>query len=292
MKEFTADEADIGVRADIFVAKNYPEFSRSALEQLFDKDSVAIAGKPIKPSRKLRDSEIVSVDETLLNHQPEPVDLPIIYEDDDVAVVNKPAGILSHSKGALNPESTVASFIQNGLNDNDLTGNRAGIVHRLDRATSGVLITAKNTAAVHWLQKQFSLRKLKKTYLAIVEGVPEPAEAIIDAPIARNPKSPQSFYVNRSGKPSQTKYKLLKSFQKDGAQFSLLELSPLTGRTHQIRVHLAYINHPVAGDHVYGHDGDHLMLHSSSLEITLPNHKRRVFSAPAPDYIQEFTDAK
>lgn len=292
MREFTAGEADTGVRADIFVAKNYPRFTRSALEQLFDYGSVTLAGKQLKPAHKLRSGETVAVDEQLLNRQPEPIDLPVIYEDDDVLVVNKPAGLLSHSKGALNLEATVASFIKLRLTDKSLDGNRAGIVHRLDRATSGVIITAKNQAALHWLQKQFSLKRVKKTYLAVVEGTPEPAEAIIDAPIARNPKKPQTFHVNQAGKPSQTKYKLLKSVQKAAKQFALVELQPQTGRTHQIRIHLAYIHHPVVGDRIYGHAGDNLMLHSSSLELTLPGRKRMTFAAPLPEYMKRFIDGE
>src|SRR5262249_28394801 len=142
--------------------------------------------------------------------KPPKISLPIIYEDNDVIVIDKPAGILTHAKGALNTEATVASFIESKLAEDLPKNNRAGIVHRLDRATSGVIITAKHDKALKWLQKQFSTRKTKKLYLAIAEGELEPAEAIIDAPIARNPRKPQTFYVSPIGKPAQTEYKLLK----------------------------------------------------------------------------------
>ena len=147
----------------------------------------------------MKSSDNVRVDESLLKRQPVMIELPIVYEDEDVIVVNKPEGILSHSKGVMNEESTVASFIAPKLSS-ELAGNRAGIVHRLDRATSGLIITAKNQDAQAKLQKQFSQRRVKKTYLAIVEGIPEINEAVIEAPIERNPKKPQTFRVNAEGK--------------------------------------------------------------------------------------------
>lgn len=287
MRKFTASESDIGVRADIFLAKQYPGFSRSSLEALFDNHSVAIGQKPIKASHKIAGSDIVAVDDKLITAVPDTVDLPIIYEDQNVVVIDKPAGILTHSKGALNYESTVASFIGPKL-DKELTGNRAGIVHRLDRHTSGVIITAKNRQTQTWLQKQFSTRRTKKTYLAVVEGNLELNEAVIDAPIARNPKKPQTFYVNNAGKPSQTQYKVLKTFIKDKKPYSLVELKPLSGRTHQIRVHMAYIGHPVVGDSLYGRSGPNLLLHAQSLELTLPGGVRKVFKVPLPAYLTDF----
>jgi len=251
---------------------------------------VAVNAEVTKPSHKIKLGDEVQVDESLLRLKPPKIELPIIYEDDDVVVIDKPAGILSHSKGALNLEATVASFIKPRIKDKTLSGNRAGIVHRLDRPTSGVIIAAKNADSLVKLQKQFSKRNAKKIYIAIVEGLLEPTEAIIDAPIMRNPAKPQTFKVSSAGKPAITQYKVLKSFEKGSKAYSLVELRPLTGRTHQIRVHMAYINHPIVGDHVYGHDGDGLMLHAKSLEITLPNSERKVFSAKIPVRIEEFSD--
>jgi 23S rRNA pseudouridine1911/1915/1917 synthase len=289
MREFKAAESDTGVRADIFLAGKYPEFSRSSLEGLFDAQKVTLGGRPLKASHKIAGRDVLSVDDKLITAKPKRVELPVIYEDENVLVINKPSGILTHSKGALNREATVASFISPKL-DEIMAGNRAGIVHRLDRLTSGVIITAKNPKAVAWLQKQFSTRKTKKIYQAITEGIPQLTEAVIDAPIARNPKKPQTFYVNRAGKPAQTEYKVLKSFGGEGKDYSLMKLRPLTGRTHQLRVHLAYIGHPVAGDPLYGHAGQHLLLHAASLELNLPNGTRRVFEAPLPDYFKDFTE--
>jgi len=288
MQEFRAGSKDAGLRADVFVASKYPNFTRSSLGLLFDKGLVQMDGVAVKASHKMEPGDKISVDETYLTAKPPQIDLPIVYEDDDVLVINKPAAILTHSKGALNLEGTVASFIANKLTDDSLTGNRAGIVHRLDRATSGLIITAKNATALSKLQKQFSLRKAKKTYLAVVEGIPDPAQAIIDAPIERNPKKPQTFRASGGGKPAQTQYLVLKAFSKDNHEYALLELKPKTGRTHQLRVHLAYIGHPIVGDRVYGHDGKQMLLQAKALEITLPNSQRRVFQIPEAAAITEF----
>lgn len=287
MQEFKLGPADVGERTDVFVASKYPDFTRSSLEMLFDKGLVKINQQVAKASHRLKSGDRIVVDEQYLKTEPPKIKLPVIYEDDDVIVINKPEGVLTHAKGALNLEGTVASFIKDKLNDKALTGNRAGIVHRLDRATSGIIITAKNSSALGYLQKQFSGRRVKKKYLALVEGMPEPAEAIIDAPIMRNPTKPQTFKVGAAGKPAITEYRVLKRADKN----SLLELSPKTGRTHQLRVHLAYIHTPVVGDRVYGREGEHLMLHAASLELTLPGGRRQVFSVPAPAYFKEFSDA-
>jgi len=288
MRELWAKTADIGIRADVFVSSRYPDFSRSSLEGLFDSGKVVLSGVGLRPSYKMRQGDKLTVDDAILHQKSPNISLPIIYEDADVVVVDKPAGVLSHSKGALNLEGTVASFIHPLLDKELAKTNRAGIVHRLDRKTTGVMITAKNQAAVTWLQKQFSTRKTKKTYLAIVEGIPDPPEAIIDAPIVRNPKRPQTFMVSPGGKTAQTRYKLLKSFKKGTNNFSLLEVRPQTGRTHQIRVHLAYINHPIVGDHIYGSDGPELLLHAKSLELTLPSRQRKIFRSEEPSYFKDF----
>jgi len=287
MKEFEVTTADIGTRADVFVAANYPQFTRSSLEGLFDKDMVLINGSPVKPSHKIRKDEKVVVDEELIRRQPEAIDLPVIYEDDDVTVIDKPAGVLTHSKGALNQEPTIASFITSRLKGG-MEGNRAGIVHRLDRPTSGVIITGKSETAVKHLQKQFSQRKTKKRYLAIVEGIPEPAEAVIDAPLLRNPRKPQTFMVDRAGKQALTRYELIKTFEKDKKTYALVNLTPQTGRTHQLRVHMAYIGHPIVGDRVYGKGDGNLMLHAASLELTLPDKRRKVFESRTPRRIRDF----
>lgn len=290
MLKFKVKKSEAGKRADIVVSEHLPTYSRSSLKQLFLLGLVTIKNTSVKASRKLAIGESIDVNTALLELQPDDIEIPIIYEDSDVIVMNKPAGVLTHSKGALNTEATVASFIKPMLNEESMTDNRAGIVHRLDRATSGVIIAAKNVESVKWLQKQFSTRKAKKMYLAIVEGVPNPPEAIIDAPIERNPKRPQTFRVGANGRLAQTSYKALKNITRLNKKYSLLELVPRTGRTHQLRVHLKYTGHPIVGDRVYGHGGDVMFLHAKSLEITLPNGQTKQFEAPVPKIFKDFNN--
>lgn len=271
----TEDQA--GMRLDLFVTEQLDDHSRSSATKLCEQGNVLVNDTPIsKASYKVKASDTISI--TYEPSETPDISLPIIYEDDDCLVVDKPAGVLTHSKGAFNPEGTVATFIAPKLTG--LSGERGGIVHRLDRITSGLLICAKNPEALSWLQKQFSQRRTKKTYIAVVEGKLDPAEAIIDMPIERNPKKPQTFRVGRNGKPAKTTYKVLS----EGERFSLVELKPETGRTHQLRVHLSHFDHPIVGDTLYGgSESDRVYLHAHQLELTLPNHERRVFSSPVSD---------
>ena len=190
----------------------------------------------------------------------------VVYEDENVLVVSKPAGLLSMAKGEYCPEKTLGDY---GL-----------LVHRLDRDTSGVVILAKNPEVQKFLKKQFQDRKTHKIYYAIVDGRPKLDEARIDLPIARDLKRPTTFRVDANGKESETFYKVLKT---DGVH-SLVELRPVSGRTHQLRVHMKYLGHPIVGDTVYGGEkADRLYLHAGSLEITLPGGKRTIFTVPMPE---------
>lgn len=275
--------ADKPRRADIVLAGMYPEFSRAALAKLFDKGLVTRDAKVLKPGDKLQPGATLKADISSLQQVTARIDLPVLYEDDAVIVINKPSGVLTHAQGAFNPEPTVATFLRDKVTA--LTGERAGIVHRLDRPTSGVLVGAKNAEALRLLQQQFAKRTVRKTYIAIVKGHLKQPEAIIDMPIDRNPKAPATFRVGANGKQAATRYKVLQ--QND--QYSLLELKPETGRTHQLRVHLAHIGHPIIGDPLYGAGkyGDRLYLHAQSLEITLPDGERRTFTAPLPPEFAE-----
>jgi 23S rRNA pseudouridine1911/1915/1917 synthase len=212
--------------------------------------------------------------------------LPVIYDDDNVTVINKPAGVLTHSKGAVNEEFTVAEFIRPNTTDGS-EGNRPGIVHRLDRDTSGIIIVAKNAETKGMLQKQFQDRRAKKTYIAVVDGTPKHWEANIDLPIERNPKKPSTHRVGASGKSAFTAYKVLSS----NGKYSVVELKPTSGRTHQLRVHLAHIGNPIVGDPLYGGSKSplgRLCLHAKSLEITIPKGDRRIFEAELPNDFQDF----
>lgn len=265
-------------RLDQRVVEMIPQLSRAFGMKLIAEGKVLVNGAPqTKGGYKMRDGDKVEIDYDIaeLDAIPE-IELPVIYEDDDCVVIDKPLGLLTHSKGMFNPEATVETWLRGRTK---MTGARAGIVHRLDRATSGVMICAKTPGALARLQKQFSQRRTKKNYVAVISGHIDPEEAIIDMPIERNPKAPATFRVGRQGKEAETTYKVLKTTDK----YTLLELKPKTGRTHQLRVHLNHLKRPIVGDVLYGGEpADRLYLHAKELEITLPNRERRTFSSPIP----------
>lgn len=271
------------MRLDQYVAGELPELSRASAAKLIEQGKVEVNGEiQTKAGYKLRQGDAVTIDYDAAPPEIPDIELEVLYEDDDCVVINKPVGLLTHSKGAFNPEATVATWL--GSRIRDMEGERAGIVHRLDRATSGVLIAAKHPEALSWLQKQFSQRRTKKTYAAVVQGRFKEAEAIIDMPIERNPKKPQTFRVGSNGKPALTAYKVVM----EGEKLTLVELKPTTGRTHQLRVHLEHLGHPIVGDVLYGgKPADRLYLHAESLEITLPNRERKVFTVPIPAGFKE-----
>lgn len=277
------------MRLDVYLQQQHSDISRAALQRFIKEGRVLVNNSPnTKASYMVDNSDVVILDaSTEIDTPTDTFDVNILYEDDDCVVICKPEGMLTHSKGAFNPEMTVASWLTIRPNykfEPEDTNPRQGIVHRLDRGTSGVMICAKNPIALKHLQKQFQDKKAKKTYIARVEGELSPPEALIDLPIERNPKSPQRFRVGQNGKPSQTKYRVEAAIQTD----SLVKLQPLTGRTHQIRVHLAYVKHPIVGDAFYGgRAAKRLYLHASDLEITLPNKKRQTFSANTPGEFYE-----
>lgn len=270
-------------RLDVELARRYPELSRSTIQKYIKNGDVTVDGEVV-----LQTKTDVSENNVLALNLPADNDfkgqaLPIVYIDDNVIVVNKPAGVLTHAKGALNHEFTVAEFFRR-YTTHALHTNRPGIVHRLDRDTSGIMIGARNDETAVLLKKQFADRKTKKQYVAIVDGVPKVEHAVIDLPIGRNPSAPSTFRVDPSGKPALTTYEVLAS---NGKQ-SLVKLLPKTGRTHQLRVHLQYINTPISGDRVYGRpnkDG-RLYLHAYRLELTIPSSERKLFTAEVPE---EFT---
>ncbi len=292
MRKLKVQEAESGLRADVFVAGQLTGFSRSLISKLFTAGEVSLDGNRLKPGNKLKTGQVVVVDDARLHETPPEVKLPVIYEDENVVVINKPAGVLTHSKGGFNNEATVASFVADKLDGSIPQSNKAGIVHRLDRATSGVIICARNEATQKLLQKQFAQRRTKKIYLAVAEGVLSEQQLIIDAPIARNPKKPQSFTTTLDGKLATTSLTQLSTLvlvnkSKKKIVCTMVELKPTTGRTHQLRVHLRHIGHPVVGDSVYGaklQDWPQMLLHAASLELTLPGGDRRIFTAPVPGY--------
>lgn len=258
-------------RLDHLLVEQYPSYNRSSLQTFIKNGYVTVDGKVAKkPNEKYEKSAKLHLDIPAIGLPEDFIPPEIIFEDKNIRVVNKPAGLLSMVKGEYSLEPTLENY---GL-----------LVHRLDRDTSGVVILAKNPETQRLLRRQFQDRKVHKTYLAIVEGHPRLPEAKIELPIARNLKHPTTFQVDPNGKPAETYYRVLQSNDK----YSLLELKPITGRTHQLRVHLKYIGTPILGDRVYGKSpASRLFLHAQSLEITIPVSDRRTFEAPVPP---EFND--
>lgn len=265
-------------RLDAHLAELYPETSRSTWQKHIKLGRVSVNGVMREsPKYEVQSTDSISIvlpDATDFSQHA----LPILYLDDNVIVVNKPVGVLTHSKGALNDEFTVAEFFRR-YTTFGLETNRPGIVHRLDRDTSGVIIGARTPEAASLLQKQFSERTVKKAYIAILHGLLKEKRAAIDLPIGRNPSTPSTFRVDPKGKSAQTNYRVLEESQ----NLSLIELQPLTGRTHQLRVHMHYLKAPIEGDRVYGKSSSRLYLHAYSLEITIPGGERKTFIAPLPD---------
>ena len=281
-------------RLDQRVVSLLPTLSRSFAVRLIDEGKVTVNGTvATKGGAKIRPSDVVFVDYDPGAFTIPDIELPVLYEDEQCVVIVKPIGLLTHSKGAFNPEPSVATWLHSRIKDQVLLdedknslNNRAGIVHRLDRATSGVMICAKTPEALSWLQKQFAKRNVKKTYAAVVQGQMDPLEAIIDMAIERNPKAPATFRVGAQGKAATTQYKTVKSNE----TYSLLELKPTTGRTHQLRVHLDYQGHPIVGDTMYGGEpAPRLFLHAERLELTMPGaHERMTFEAPLPPEFEAY----
>ncbi len=276
------------MRLDIYMAQYWPEYSRSVWQKYIEMGLVRVNGDVVTSVRyQLGEDDEVTVD-TLPVASFDDDTLPVVYEDEHVVVINKPAGVLTHAKGALTEEFSVAEFVRPRMSEPDET-NRPGIVHRLDRATSGIIVAAKDNKAKRLLQKQFQDRKAHKTYIAVVKSVPKLAEAKIDLPIERNPKQPSSFRVGAKGKPATTYYRVLAS----NGTYSVVELKPETGRTHQLRVHLSYIGCPIVGDALYGSGKSpigRMCLHASELEITIPVSRRKTFTAPLPDDLERFIE--
>lgn len=214
----------------------------------------------------------------------------IIYEDEDVLVVDKPAGMSVHPRAGESKAGTVAGELSTKITDTDK--ERPGIVHRLDKNTSGVLVVAKNKDARVMLQEQFKNRQVEKTYIALVEGRLKHSQAVLNWPVSRHSKNPLKRAVRAGGKPAITMYKAISEYP----GHTLIEAYPKSGRTHQLRVHFAHLGHPVAGDKLYGAKSSILkrhFLHASSIKIKLPSGNIKTFESPLPsellDYVKTIT---
>jgi 23S rRNA pseudouridine1911/1915/1917 synthase len=269
--EFTA--ASTGERLDKYVAEQC-QVSRSYAQKLIGDGQVAVNGRAAKVSQKLNASDriAVSIPPPLpISLAPEAIPLKVVYEDKDLIVVDKPAGLLVHPAAGQHTGTLVNAILARCPDLGEINGSiRPGIVHRLDKDTSGLMMVAKNDAAQRSLSRQIKQRSVKKGYLALVLGHLSPEQGAIDAPIGRHPRDRKRMAVVSGGREARTEYKVIKYFD----DYTLVEAMPETGRTHQIRVHFAAIGHPIFGDHVYGKRSSLLgrqFLHAHRLGFKLPS---------------------
>jgi 23S rRNA pseudouridine1911/1915/1917 synthase len=300
MPEFVAivSPEQAGARLDQAIPALAPDVSRSYGQQLIEAGRVLLNGRPARASQRLRagDQVVVSIPEPVpVAAQAEPMDLRIVYEDAEVLVVDKPAGLVVHPAPG-HATGTLVNGLLAHTDELSLHGDiRPGIVHRLDKDTSGLLVVARTDAAHAALVRQHQARTMDKEYLGLVLGRPRPDAGLIDAPIGRDPHERKRQAVLATGRPARTRYQVEREFAPArGAEgCALLRLRLETGRTHQIRVHMAYIGHPIVGDAVYGARTARTaralgvprqFLHATRLAFDLPGSGARVsFESPLPD---------
>lgn len=275
-------------RLDRVLAESLPAFSRARLQTLIRDGFVSLNGKPPRPRDLVRTGDVVELREPELEKveaQPEQIKLDVIFEDDDLLVLNKPAGIVMHPGAGHQAHTLVNALLAHCQNLSGIGGKeRPGIVHRLDKETSGALVVAKNDATHRDLSSQFAARTMTKIYLALVAGILRKTSGVIDKAIARHPVHRQRMSIaRRQGRSAKTEYRVLRS----GEEISLVECILHSGRTHQIRVHLHHLGHPVLGDKLYGgkRAGDYprQMLHAWKLAFRHPRSGEELsFEAPVP----------
>ena len=279
-------------RLDEYVARKVVRLSRTQARKLIVDGRIVVEDVTVKPSFRVTFGQVIKVLSGFSEFsalEPEDIPIEILYEDDDILVVDKPAGLSVHP-GAGHPGGTLVNaliYLRPALKGIG-SSERPGIVHRLDLDTSGVMVIAKNLASHAHISEQFAQRSVNKIYLALVKGRLTQTEAIIDAPIGRDPSNRQIMNVVDGGKSAKTRYKVLKSI----GDHQLLEVKLLTGRTHQIRVHLASIGHSIIGDSLYGKKSktiDRQFLHSHLLELVHPSTESSMaFKSPLPLDLKDF----
>jgi 23S rRNA pseudouridine1911/1915/1917 synthase len=301
-----------GKRLDQFLASHLPDTSRARVQQLISQAKVCVDGKPGRPALHLRGSERIEIMcEVLrppLHAIPEDIPLKIVYQDEDIAVVDKPAGMMVHAGAGSTDDQRNRGTLVNALlyRFGELSGVggdlRPGIVHRLDKETSGLLVVAKSDAAHRKLSAQFSARKVKKTYVALVHGWLKNDRGTVAAAISRDTRRRNRMTTRRSGgREAVTHYEVQRRIQSEFGKFSLLRIGIETGRTHQIRVHMASISHPVVGDTLYGAPREiqsksqaaislpRNFLHAAELQFAHPRHGQLLsYSSPVPEQLKDF----
>ena len=294
MKEFIVKDDEVGKRIDSYLSNKDNEISRVAVQRLIKNDKILVNGKSTKASYKVQENDNIKVEEEKpkeISLKPQDIPVEIIYEDKDIIVVNKPKGMVVHPANG-NPDGTLVNSLMSICKDS-LSGIggeiRPGIVHRLDKDTSGVIVVAKNDKAHINLSEQIKNHEVEKTYIALVKGVVKANEATIDMPIGRSTKDRKKMAITKTGKNAITHFKVIKRFH----NYTLLEVKIETGRTHQIRVHLSQIGYPIVGDTTYSNGKNEWeikgqCLHAKSLKFKHPITGKEMFlEAKMPEYFEE-----
>lgn len=287
--KYLVDENSEGSRLDSFLADLTADVSRSKIQSDIKSGVVLVNSKKTKPSYLIKENDVIEYEldnQQILTPLPENIDLEIVWEDENMAVVNKPSGMLTHPTSQEMSKTLVNALLYKyGNKLSDLNGKlRLGIIHRLDRNTSGLLMIAKNNKTHDFLVEEMKARRFTKKYLAVVKGVVEESEFLIDSPIGRHLTQPHKQAVRADGKESLTLVKVLERFEDS----TLVELTLITGRTHQIRVHMASIGHPVYNDTLYGFGKmkiktEEQVLQAYKLEFTKPFTNERILLELEPD---------
>jgi 23S rRNA pseudouridine1911/1915/1917 synthase len=289
MIELQATREDEGLRLDRFLALALPQFSRARLQDLIRQGAVSLGGEKPRTREMVRAGDVVRLIEPPLqtiDAQPEEIPLDLLHEDEDLLVVNKPSGLVVHPGAGNQRHTLVNALLHHCTHLSGIGGKeRPGIVHRLDKQTSGCMVVAKNDAAHQELSRQFAEREVTKIYLALVAGSLRRSRGTINASIGRHPVHRKKMAVNQErGRSARTDYRVLRS----GGGVSLIECTLYSGRTHQIRVHFHHLGHPVLGDSLYGRNqqipASRQMLHSWKLGFTHPRtDEQMLFEAPLPE---------
>ena len=280
-----------GVRLDKYLSQELAQLSRTRVQKLIEQGLVTVNENPARASLKLNEGDRITATITgpiPSGLTPKPMHLSIIYEDSDILVIDKPAGLPVHPSAGHTDDTLVNAVLAHCPNLPGVGGSlRPGIVHRLDKGTSGLIAVAKNDAALAYLQKQLKQRSVLKRYVALIRGHLPHQEGTIEAPIGRHPHHRQRMAVVSDGREARTRYQVLQRFK----DYDLLEVAPETGRTHQIRVHLSAIGYPVVGDVVYGVKVPFLgrqFLHACRLGFRLPSSGKYIeFSSELPSDLSE-----
>jgi len=299
LKTFIVEKEYEGNRIDSYLAKKDEDLSRVTIQRLIREEKILVNGKKVKASYKVQENDMVILEEEApkeIELKAQDIPVEILYEDSDIIVVNKPKGLVVHP-GNGNPDGTLVNSLMNICKDS-LSGIggeiRPGIVHRLDKDTSGVIVVAKNDKAHINLSEQIKNHEVEKTYIALVRGIVKENEATINMPIGRNKNDRKKMAVEKDGKIAITNFKVLERFPKDNC--TLLEVKIETGRTHQIRVHLSHIGYPVIGDTTYSNGKNKWgvtgqCLHAKRLKFKHPSkEKEMTIEADLPTYFKDILE--